>query len=273
MASSTCRTSKYITKAPLDHPSDEAFLWVSTLILWVTSVVTGLGIEVVVGNVLIKKMKEQEFQDYWKVAQLLFSLALAISLLSHSVFGLPFLVFGLWKFGCPETTTYLRHATQKASQWERLTAAINCAGTLMHHSIASWFVCCLVTGAEHVNRDVLALTLPLVVQHWFVLLKYVHYGVYVGTILLVEAVWQWECLYHAIDMDHEVNLRATIVIMLTAHWLYILGFVVEKRFFIPTRKSMPEERSTAPTIDRNTTAAVMIAAGHGSEAATTETTA
>ena len=40
---------------------------------------------------------------WWRLAQLAFPLFLTISVFSRSVFGLPFLCTGLWKFGCVHT--------------------------------------------------------------------------------------------------------------------------------------------------------------------------
>ena len=55
---------------------------------------------------------------FWKLAQLAFPLFLTIAVYSRSVFGLPFLCAGLWKFGCvccstappDRTAASLRHS-------------------------------------------------------------------------------------------------------------------------------------------------------------------
>jgi len=266
-ASAACPTSTALPEGPLDWPSHEDFGWIATGILTVTCIITGLGIEVVLGDVLMLKLQEDDFNVFWKFSQLLFPLFLTVSLLAHTVFGLPFLVFGLWKLGCPETTTYARIALQQTHPaFERLVAAINGLGTLLHHSISAWSVCCLVTGKIQLDDDFLALTLPLVVEHWFVLLKYWNKGVYVGTTLAVEFVWQWEILYHFFGLDHPTNWKFIMVTMFTAHWFYILGFcleTLEKRILKPKYEDTPgiemQGVECAPAIAYRTTVGRMMA--------------
>lgn len=95
----------------IDSPSsfltDLSFTRYATMVLWITTVVTGLGAEAIMGNAMTKFAGGQESGQWgligWKFAQLLFSLFALVSLFSKSVFGLPFLVVGLYKCGYPET--------------------------------------------------------------------------------------------------------------------------------------------------------------------------
>merc|ERR1712129_402161 len=67
--SSACPTATVFPKGPLDWPSHENFVWMSTGILAVTCIITGLGTEVVLGDLMILKLKEREFSLFWKFSQ------------------------------------------------------------------------------------------------------------------------------------------------------------------------------------------------------------
>ena len=80
-----------------------------TLIIWITVLLTGFGSEGVVGLALAKHLRAygETGALLWRAAQLWFPFLLLISVGAQSLFGLPFLVLGLWKCGFPETFTYL----------------------------------------------------------------------------------------------------------------------------------------------------------------------
>ena len=76
---------------------------------------------------------------------------------------------------------------------------MNFLGTLLHHSATSLLVVSLTTHSEFLDRNVLSCTLPLVVQHWFVLLKYLSYPAYAWAELVVEALWEWQvCIQYKV---------------------------------------------------------------------------
>ena len=71
---------------------------VSSLFLWLTVCVTGLGSELVLGEWLVGKLSVGSGTVLWHGAQLLFSLCISISLFAATPLALPFTVVGLWKF-------------------------------------------------------------------------------------------------------------------------------------------------------------------------------
>ena len=105
--------------------------------------------------------------------QLLFGLCLTVSFFSRSVFGLPFLVLGLWKGGFPETTGLLMFAYHerhlKAAESTR--HLLDGLGTMLHHSATSLIVCSLATQLFPLSRQMIAACILPVVQHGFVLVS------------------------------------------------------------------------------------------------------
>ena len=83
---------------PFNEMSEEQFGLVATFFLWLTVVITGLGAEVVLGELMVLKLVEIEAsygRALWRGAQLSFSLFVAVSVFSASPLGLPFAVLGL----------------------------------------------------------------------------------------------------------------------------------------------------------------------------------
>ena len=64
-------------------------------------------------------------------------------------------------------------------------------GTVLHHSASALYVASVVTGLLPTNRFVLQVTLPLLVQHWFVLLKYNYILAYVVVETILEVWFKW----------------------------------------------------------------------------------
>ena len=95
--------------------------------------------------------------------------------------ALPFLVFGLLKFGMPETISYMYIALHDTSKLRlgRLGNYLNSAGTVLHHSSATIpIMMLLAAGVFPADRHVLSSSLILLIQHWFVLTKYVNFWFY-----------------------------------------------------------------------------------------------
>jgi hypothetical protein len=97
--------------SPTSFLSDLSFTRYATVVLWITTVVTGLGAEAIVGTAMSEFAAGggSKSKIGWNFAQLVFSLFALVSLFSRSVFGLPFLVVGLYKCGYPETLGFLLH--------------------------------------------------------------------------------------------------------------------------------------------------------------------
>jgi hypothetical protein len=117
-----------------------------------------------------------------------------VSMFSASPFGLPFAVLGLWKCGFPETMACFQEAFLEASE-RRINLAAVCAylngmGTLLHHCAAAYCIVAVVTHLCPLSRSVLALSLPLVLQHVIVLLRYRSLPLYGVLELLLEIFFE-----------------------------------------------------------------------------------
>ena len=98
-------------------------------------------------------------------------------------------------------------------------------GTVFHHMATSWFVCILVAGTVSESGDPaasLAVSLPLVLQHWLVQFKYVNIYPYTGLLLVSEIWWEIEVIVH-VHQFRWWNEQRCLWGMLVAHWLYWLG--------------------------------------------------
>lgn len=51
--------------------------------------------------------------------------------------------------------------------------ALSGAGLGLHHTVSLWFVSALITGEVVLTQTTLSFVLPLLVQHWFVVTKYI----------------------------------------------------------------------------------------------------
>ena len=190
--------------APLDLLDEEQFLALGTIVTWLTCVYAGLGSEILLGLKVLRAFSIENVHWVWLVSQLIFPLFLMVALYSNSEFGLPVLVVGLWKCGMPETISALSIGLQLCSRArgglatmppvERFAYLLDGVGLLTHHTSAVWVVSCLVTHyGGSLDRHILSCTLPLVVQHWFSLLRYESLtNTFLALTLCAEALWQWE---------------------------------------------------------------------------------
>ena len=215
-------------------------------VTWLTVLLSGLGSEVMLGSVYIKKLiasssgetmasTQLEAADFaWKYAQFLFPICATISLggaMHQSFFALPFLVVGLWKFGFPETFMYVfmfMNTRKRDVSLHTYSDFLNGAGTLLHHGAASYLICLMVCGVVPGSRPVIDSILPLVMQHWFVLTRYVSKNVYVIIELFLEAVFEWQIFSNfELYYRHDFLCRHCAAVMLLAHWLYLAASACE----------------------------------------------
>ena len=212
--------------SPTSWMTDEGFLRYSTLLMWVTCVVTGLGMEVVIGEPLIHSLEDSPaIMQAWKASQLFFSLCISIALFSESPFGYPFLVIGFWKSGFPETVGYFRRAFCIGNiSFDSASAYLNGIGTLVHHSTGAYLIICVSTHLMPLDRRILSMSLPLVAQHIVVLLKYVSPNMYALCEACLEVLFEWEVLSNlkhlSLDNGYDISSRGTAISMLVAHWVY-----------------------------------------------------
>ena len=86
---------------PTSWVSDRVFLRGATVVLWATVVITGLGMELVIGEPLVAYMGNNAgTMQFWKASQLFFSLSISVALFSQSPFGLPWAVIGFCAMQC-----------------------------------------------------------------------------------------------------------------------------------------------------------------------------
>lgn len=129
----------------------------------------------------------------WWFVKAVFALLAATSLglcAHHSFMALPIFVLGLYKFGMPETISYLYvalHDTTKSSM-SRWSDFLNGAGTAVHHPSASFVICMFLAGVLSPTHEALDGLIILVLQHVVVPLKYVNIWLY----LVVQLIY-WKC--------------------------------------------------------------------------------
>jgi hypothetical protein len=204
--------------------------------LWGSTMLLAWGIEIIVALKLSQAKASAHkslflTQRHWMLAELCFPLFLSMAFYSRSVFGLPFMVAGLWKLGCPETSSYFVAAHLRngpdgpISMLQAFGNFLFGIGTVFHHSFVALFIISLVAGAFSVEADpdsLMAITVPLIYQHWAVNLKTVHYAVYVGVLLVLEIWWEFE-VFAALPHFRFWHEQRGAWGMLVGHWCYWLG--------------------------------------------------
>lgn len=236
-------TLSVTNSSPMADLCDRDFLRYIAFLYWIVTVVAGIGTEIMVGTYVIASLSPETGEQLWMYAQFLFSLCAIVSFqsaASHSVFCLPFLVAGLWKFGFPETVGFMSIFLQspKKMSWEGMCNLFNAVGTLCHHSSAALLICLMLTGLQPVTRPIIACVTPLILQHVFVLTKYINQTVYVLIELLLDVYFQWEILSNLEYMvgptgipqsysnpyaDYDPMVIRCAVGMMFAHECYLLG--------------------------------------------------
>lgn len=222
--------------SPFAKLSDEQFTVYITIVIWLTVLLTGIGLEILVwirylqpwtSDSNIRANAEREF--WWRASQFVFPLVTmtAIGLATtHNFLALPILVVGLWKFGFPETINhlYLGMYETNTSWWERAANLLNGIGSLMHHSAGALLILSLLNGLIPPIRPVLSPALVLVMQHWFALLFYSNKFLYSSLTLVWEFWFEWLLLSHLeslLSYHRVIGIGACA--MLFAHWLYLIS--------------------------------------------------
>eukprot|EP00978_Attheya_sp_CCMP212_P006493 scaffold14911_cov54-Attheya_sp.AAC.3 len=111
---------KITDTAPVALLDDEQFRVYYGLFLWVTVLLAGLGFELIFWMMVTTQggWSDQKEAGWW-LAQFLFPLCAATCLglaAMRNFMALPFLVFGLFKFGMPEIISYMYIALHDASK-------------------------------------------------------------------------------------------------------------------------------------------------------------
>ncbi|CAB9524730.1 expressed unknown protein [Seminavis robusta] len=248
MLHSLCGTSCYDGSYTMSwtsiesHLNDEDFKTYIGVILYMTAMLTGLGLEFFGWDILTMDMGWSTKQEtWWWLAQFLFPLFAATSLglsLSRNFMTLPFLAIGLWKFGMPETVSYMYGALYQDVKdpdqarfklsWGQLSKFINSVGNIMHHSASILTIVMFLSGAVLADRHMVASIVVLIMQHWFTLLKYKHLYLFCVIEIVLEVYFEWVIFseLHYVHSRHP-SLSYSSSAMLVAHWMYFFAGMLE----------------------------------------------
>ncbi|KAL1510912.1 hypothetical protein AB1Y20_005741 [Prymnesium parvum] len=239
--------------SPTGSLSDEGFLRMVALILCATVCITGLGMEVVLGEPLVKFLSSTQSHILWKGAQLAFSLFISVALFARSFSTLPFAVLGFWKMGFPETAGCFRRAfgAGKVNAFS-VCAYLNGLGTTIHHTSGAYLICACTVELMPLDRRVLSMALPLVVQHLVVLLKYWSVPAYGLSEFCLEVWFEWEVFANldalSVGAGYDMTTRGICLSMLVAHWFYWIAAVLNLPAFSSGKDSaLPSEAQGEPT--------------------------
>ena len=212
--------------------SDKWFALYFTVVAWAIVAAFGLGSEITLGHTLMTWIAtHQSGTVIWHLAQLSFSLMLAVAFTATGGYGMPFLAVGLWKFGFPETVNCLIMFKIQDSKFSlrAISFLIDGYGTLLHHLSTSFTLVALMLHLFPHDRALTAACIVPIMQHMFILLKYHARTAYLILELTLEAWFQWEVIsnvssFHA-DMGLEITRvgRGMAMTMVFAHWLYLIG--------------------------------------------------
>ena len=194
-----CARHEYL----LGRLSDEDFRTLMVYLAWITVLITGWGLEAVVGQHLLQVLSKDRAHDMWRLAQFLFPLLATVALNTAArrdwICLLPLLLAN-WKFGFPETASYLHQSRCRAKGLlkhfsskelsELLAAWSNCCGLLLHHGAASLVIAGLAAGLYPLTREIQSCIMPLILQHWLCLLRYVHIRIYSFLELILEVAFE-----------------------------------------------------------------------------------
>lgn len=214
-------------KNPLSGLSDTEFLCYFTFTLWITIVLTGLGLEAFVWLTFLQGTWDPNTENLWKIAQFLFPVfaTTAVGLaITHNFLAIPMIVIACWKLGFPEIFLYLHsgiYDKNKASVL-RITDILNGIGTLIHHSSSALYVGAVVTNLIPPSRAVIQVAIPVLMQHWFVLMRYSSNKLAFCVIEILLEIWfEWNAIT-TLEEVHQVHWTGGIIggSMLFAHWIY-----------------------------------------------------
>jgi len=217
---------------PMREWNDREFLCYLTVVMWITMVLTGLGTEVLVWIMFIKGGWNDERENLWWLAQFFFPMIAATSIglaNTHNWFSMPLLVLTAWKFGFPETVLSLHTALydNKSSFLVRFVNFLSGAGTVIHHSASALYVAAVCTNLIPASRFVIQITVPLLMQHWFVLLRYNYNTAYVVLEVVLEVWFQWTA-FGLLKFFRFLHWTGSLGAcgMILAHWMYFTaGFL------------------------------------------------
>jgi len=217
-------------KNPLSGLSDTDFLCYFALMLWVTIVLTGLGLEAFVWLTFLQGSWDPNTENLWKIAQFLFPLSATTAFglaMSHNFLALPMIVIACWKLGFPEILLYLHSGIydKNKATVPRIVDILNGVGTLIHHSAVALLIGALLTNLIPPSRVVIQVSIPVLMQHWFVLMRYSdNQFAYCVIEILLEIWFEWNA-FTTLEEVHQIHWTGGIIagLMLFAHWIYFIA--------------------------------------------------
>ena len=198
--------------------------------LWVTIVLTGLGLEAFVWLTFLQGTWDPNTENLWKIAQFLFPLSATTAFglaMSHNYLAIPMIVIACWKLGFPETLLYLHSGLYDKNKATvlRIIDILNGVGTLIHHSAVALLIGALVTNLIPPSRAVIQVSIPVLMQHWFVLMRYSdNQFAYCVIEILLEIWFEWNAIT-TLEEVHQIHWTGGIIAgsMLFAHWIYFIA--------------------------------------------------
>ena len=231
---------------------DREFAHFSVLLAFGSTFIAGLGSEVVVGRYIVQHLSLEAAAKLWLYAQVVFPICMVIAVYSQSPFGLPFAIMSLWKFGFPETLVYALKAYE-ATRWDLgwWGNSSTALGLLLHHGSSAYFISCGCLRYNILDRYAVSMMAPLVLQHWFVLIRYFHFRTYCLLVFALEVLWEYEVFTQARFLKD--NFKIAIIFLVLAHWLFLAGFVFEQAhyFFEETTRGNDEAEKGTKTLDQS----------------------
>lgn len=211
------------------NASDKDYIVFYGFILWATIVLTGIGMEFFCYSLLIKDAWDLNTENRWRFVQFLFPLLASSAVgMAHrnNFWTLPLITLTLYKFGFPETILYLYSGLFDESlnvglRWKEMLDGI---GTVTHHSSAALYITMVLVQIIPSTRSTIEVVIPVLVQHWFVLLRYRYRHVYMAVEILLEVWFEWTVL-SLLEEVHKEHWVAGIVAasMLVSHWMYFIA--------------------------------------------------
>lgn len=223
---------KVTDTSPQSTMNDDEFLVYIAILIWATVLLAGFGCELLFMIMFSRQGWSDKLETLWRLAQFVFPLFLLTVLglaMLRNFMALPLLVFGLWKFGFPETISYMYTALygSKKARAKRLADVINSSGMTLHHSSATMVIASMLAGVIPANRYTVGAPLVTVMQHWFILMKYVNVWVYDAIQLTFELFFQWVVLS---DLEYLYAIHWTVTFgalgVLTAHWFILVAAAI-----------------------------------------------
>eukprot|EP00977_Amphora_coffeiformis_P003522 scaffold674_cov130-Amphora_coffeaeformis.AAC.1 len=110
----------------------------------------------------------------------------------------------------------------------RVAYILNGTGLVVHHAAAALFISMVLAGVITPERDLLSPPLIVVMQHWFVNVRYVSQSIYITIELVLEFFFQWTILS---NFEHFSSNHWTAALvgatMLVTHWFFFIAGGIE----------------------------------------------